>query len=123
MRNTIAIILILSNLTLVFCETLTIEVYPSTETEGLTDLRVDDIDVGSIPVIISDIPVGVHNFTLTWVDKDGRTHHRSELINITSSERHLYLSVSEKTSGKRPFLYGLLGGAVFTIISGILLVH
>lgn len=122
MRKTIAIILILSNLTLVSGEGVTIEVYPAKETEGLTDLKVDDIEVGTLPVIITDIPVGIHNFTFTWTDEKGRTHHRSELINITTSERHLYLSLSENTSGKMRFLYGLIGGAVFAIIAG-LLVH
>jgi len=122
MKKVVVICLILSNLAIVSGEVITIEVYPAIETEGLTDLKVDNIEVGTLPVIITEMPVGIHNFTLTWTDEKGRTHHRSELIDITPRERQLYLSISEKKSGKRPFLYGFIFGAAFPLLT-ILFVH
>lgn len=92
-------------------EKITLDVYSAIEMKEDVILEVDGIEVGPLPVRVVDLPVGKHEFGLWWTDGGKIPHHRTDTINITESMGRIYLSPIKKTSGARPFLYGLLGGS------------
>jgi hypothetical protein len=119
----IILILLLLNLNIVLADNINLDVYLTGDSKGDVRLDLDDMNVGNLPILIKDIPVGEHRFTMRWTDDKGRVHSRSELINIKQMDRALYLSISkERKSGYKPLIFGMIGGAVVIgIITSVLI--
>ncbi|MGQ9705644.1 MAG: hypothetical protein ACUVWP_01395 [bacterium] len=109
----VILLLLLLNLNIVLADNINLEVHLTDDSKGDVRLDLDSMDIGNLPVIIKDIPVGEHRFTMKWIDDNGRSHSRSELINIRQVNRALYLSITkDRKSGYLPLFLGIVGGAV-----------
>jgi len=119
----IILILLLINLNIVLADNINLEVYLTDDSKGDVRLNLDDMDVGNLPVLIKDMPVGEHRFTMRWTDDKGRSHSRSEMISIKNIDKTLYLSISkDRKSGYKPLIFGIIGsGVIIGIVSYILL--
>ena len=119
----IILILLLINLNIVLADNINLEVYLTDDSKGDVRLNLDDMDVGNLPVLIKDMPVGEHRFTMRWTDDKGRSHSRSEMISIKNIDKTLYLSISkDRKSGYKPLMFGIIGsGVIIGIVSYILL--
>jgi len=109
-RFIIFILLLLINLQFLFSENIDLEVYLTTEHKGDVHLNLDGKDLGTIPIIIKNLPTGYHYFTIRWINENGKTCTKIEKIKITSKDNRLYLSTTKEYNYLKPFLYGLLGG-------------
>jgi len=119
----IVILLILLILNPVLADGIDLSVYLTNDSKGDVRLNLDDMDVGNLPVLIKDMPVGEHRFTMRWTDDNGRSHSRSEMISIKNVDKTLYLSLSkDRKSGYKPLIFGIIGsGVIIGIVSYILL--
>jgi len=115
----IFISLLVTNIQLLFAEYIDLEVYLSTEYKGSIYLSVDGKDKGTIPTLISNLPVGYHYFKIRWLDDKGNYCDIKEKIMITSKDVRLYLSKMKKYTLWGPFSYGLVSVGVFWAIVSI----
>ena len=110
-RLVIIMLFIFANSKILLAENINLEVYLSIEQSEKASLSVDGMDVGKMPAVINDLPVGRHNFKIKLESDDGKVYTCSYNIDIPQKCNRIYLPISKEVLSQwKPFLYGIIGG-------------